>query len=99
MQLQELLNRAAEIEHLELISIEGGIYLLDILIGGKPHHLRDKHNKIWHFRSSEHARDLLQYLPDVPLFLVHASAYDEMCGLSEGRREPLRVPISLRSQW
>lgn len=91
--------RAGHIEALELISIEGGIYLLDIYQAGQRHCLRDEQGRIWHLRSVEHARDLLQELPELPFHLVQQSPYDEMCGLAEGRREPLRVPISMRSQW
>lgn len=91
--------RAGHIEALELISIEGGIYLLDIYQVGQRHCLRDEQGRIWHLRSVEHARDLLQELPELPFHLVQQSPYDEMCGLAEGRREPLRVPISMRSQW
>lgn len=101
MTLQELITtaQAGHIECVDLISIEGGIYLLEARIDGRVHSLCDEHNRVMRLRSVEHARDLLQQAPELPFFLVHHSAYDEMCGLSEGRREPLRVPIGMRSQW
>lgn len=99
MRLHELIECAESVECLNLLSLEGGIYVLDIIVKGKRHSLRDDTGKVWHLRSVEHARDVLQELPEVPFFLVHSSAYDEMCGLTEGVRAPLRVPLSLRSQW
>ena len=101
MKLQSLLEnaRASRIDALELVSIEGGIYLLRILMQGQTLMLHDEQDRIWRLRSVEHARDLLEELPELPFYLLHASAYDEMCGLASGSREPLRVPIALRSAW
>jgi len=50
-------------------------------------------------RSVEHARDLLREMPEVPFYLLHASAHEEMCGLPATAGEPLRVPLSMRSAW
>lgn len=101
MNLQDLANHAAagSIDALELLSLEGGIYLLDIYQQGQRHSLVNDRGDVWHLRSVEHARDLLQELPELPFQLVQQSPYDEMCGLAEGVREPLRVPIGMRSQW
>ncbi|HBS78828.1 MAG: cation transporter [Pseudomonas sp.] len=101
MNLQALLEsaQAHDVEALDLVSLEGGFYLLSVHAHGKLHVLCDEQAKVIHLRSVEHARDLLSEMPTVPFFLVHSSAYDEMCGLAEGVREPLRVPISLRSAW
>lgn len=101
MQLQALLEiaQADHVEALDLVSLEGGFYLLSILAHGQSHLLRDEHDRAVRLRSVEHARDLLRELPQVPFYLLHRSAYDEMCGLADGVRPPLRVPISLRSAW
>jgi len=101
MKLHDLSTHAlaGRIEALDLISLEGGIYVLEAHMDGRPHALHDERGKVWHLRSVEHARDLLNELPEMPFHLVHQSPYDEMCGLSEGRREPLRVPIGMRSHW
>lgn len=101
MKLQTLLEnaRASRVDALELVSIEGGIYLLRILMQGQTLMLHDEQGRIWRLRSVEHARDLLEELPELPFYLLHASAYDEMCGLATGSREPLRVPIAMRSGW
>ncbi|WP_455232435.1 DUF6482 family protein [Geopseudomonas aromaticivorans] len=90
---------AGRIDGLDLISLEGGIYVLEAQMGGRPHSLVDEHGRVCHLRSVEHARDLLQEVPLLPFHLVHHSPYDEMCGLAEGSREPLRVPIGMRSHW
>ena len=101
MNLQALLDgaQAHHIDALDLVSLEGGFYLLNVHVRGKSYVLRDEQSNVIHLRSVEHARDLLSEMPVIPFFLVHSSAYDEMCGLAEGVREPLRVPISLRSAW
>jgi len=101
MNLQALQQAAQSrhVEALDLVSLEGGFYLLSVHVRGKSHVLRDEQGKVVHLRSVEHARDLLDELPLIPFFLVHSSAYDEMCGLAAGVREPLRVPIGMRSAW
>ncbi len=101
MNLSDLARHAnaGRIDALELISLEGGIYILDIYLQGQRHALVDERGSLCHLRSVEHARDLLRDLPELPFHLVQQSPYDEMCGLADGVREPLRVPIGMRSQW
>ncbi|AEA82823.1 DUF6482 family protein [Stutzerimonas stutzeri] len=101
MNLSDLARHAnaGRIDALELISLEGGIYILDIYLQGQRHALVDERGSVCHLRSVEHARDLLRDLPELPFHLVQQSPYDEMCGLADGVREPLRVPIGMRSQW
>lgn len=101
MNLSDLARHAnaGRIDALELISLEGGIYILDIYLQGQRHALVDERGSVCHLRSVEHARDLLRDLPELPFHLVQRSPYDEMCGLADGVREPLRVPIGMRSQW
>ena len=71
MNLPQLLLHAqhGQVEELNLISIEGGIYLLEAHMDGRAHPLSDGHGKTLHLRSVEHARDLLQDLPRVPFHL------------------------------
>ncbi|MEJ3668847.1 DUF6482 family protein [Stutzerimonas stutzeri] len=101
MNLSDLARHAnaGRIDALELISLEGGVYILDIYLQGQRHALVDERGSVCHLRSVEHARDLLRDLPELPFHLVQQSPYDEMCGLADGVREPLRVPIGMRSQW
>lgn len=101
MNLSDLARHAnaGRIDALELISLEGGIYILDIYLQGQRHALVDERGSVCHLRSVEHARDLLRDVPELPFHLVQQSPYDEMCGLADGVREPLRVPIGMRSRW
>jgi hypothetical protein len=90
---------AGHIDELNLISIEGGIYLLEARMHGAAHPLHDGHGKTLHLRSVEHARDLLHSLPSIPFHLVHAVVHDEMCGMHETEEQTVRVPMSIRSAW
>lgn len=101
MNLHELFVKAhaGHIDELNLISLEGGIYLLEVRLGGRPCPLLDEAGKTLHLRSVEHARDLLQDLPRLPFHLVHGVVHDEMCGLCDGTQDCLRVPISMSSSW
>lgn len=98
MNLQQLSNhaQAGRIEQLELISIEGGFYLLNALMLGTRQVLLDDDERPLRLRSVDQAKRTLAGL-NLPFFLVHASAHDEMCGLAEVRQEPLRIAIQLDS--
>ncbi len=100
MNLSELTQavRQGQVESLDLLSLDA-FYILDIHLKDRRLRLLDERGQVLHLRSVEHARDLLEPLAEVPFYLVHASPYDEMCGLAHGRREPLRLPIGLRSAW
>ncbi|MGH8353142.1 MAG: DUF6482 family protein [Pseudomonas sp.] len=77
--------RAGHIDELNLISLEGGnYYLLEARVEGRPFTLEDGHGHFLHLRSLEHARELLQPLPQLPpLHLVQAQVHDEMCGMPD----------------
>jgi hypothetical protein len=97
-ELAEHLN-AGTVDELNLISIEGGIYLLEARSQGSVQLLRGERGETLHLRSVEHARELLRELPPVPFHLIHAVVHDEMCGMPVDKREALRVPISFASKW
>ncbi|WP_297836660.1 DUF6482 family protein [Pseudomonas sp.] len=99
MNLQELTAyaHAGHVDELNLISMEGGIYLLEARMQGLAHPLNDINGKTMHLRSVEHARDVLHLVRTVPLNLVHSVVHDEMCGLPNVDEQTLRVPISFRS--
>ncbi|SET62715.1 DUF6482 family protein [Pseudomonas graminis] len=101
MNLQELNSHAGagRIDELNLISIEGGIYLLEARMQGVAHRLVDTHNKALHLRSVEHARELLQSVPPLPFSLVHAVVHDEMCGVHDDLDQNVKIPLSIRSAW
>ena len=87
------------VDALDLISLEGGTYVLEARAGGATFSVRDEQGKVLHFRPVEHARDLLHDFPRIPLHLVHAEIHDEMIGMPVVRHEPLRVQISMNAAW
>jgi hypothetical protein len=101
MNLQELTAHASagRIDELNLISMEGGIYLLEARMHGTAHPLNDARGKTLHLRSVEHARDVLHAITPMPFNLVHAVVHDEMCGLHDAEEQTVRVPLSIRSAW
>jgi hypothetical protein len=90
---------AGKVDELNLISMEGGIYLLEARMHGAAYPLSDAHDHMLHLRSVEHARQVLHRLPTLPFNLVHTSVHDEMCGLGANAEESLKVPIAFSSRW
>ncbi|MHC8341861.1 MULTISPECIES: DUF6482 family protein [unclassified Pseudomonas] len=90
---------AGKIDELNLISMEGGIYLLEARMHGAAYPLSDARGEMFHLRSVEHAREVLHDFPSLSFNLVHTSVHDEMCGLVSGVEESLKVPIAFRSAW
>jgi hypothetical protein len=90
---------AGKVDELNLISMEGGIYLLEARMHGAAYPLGDAHDHMFHVRSVEHARQVLHDFPSLPFNLVHALVHDEMCGLGASVGESLKVPIAFRSSW
>lgn len=90
---------AGKVDELNLISMEGGIYLLEARMHGAAYPLSDAHGQMFHLRSVEHARDVIKSFPVLPFNLVHTSVHDEMCGLSASDEESLKLPMACRSFW
>jgi hypothetical protein len=99
MNLQQLSHNAQTglIDELNLISLEGGIYLLEARMDGISNRLADNNGQTLCLRSIEHAREVLKNVATVPFHLVHAVVHEEMCGLPAAPGEVLRVPISMHS--
>ncbi|HWH87886.1 MAG TPA: DUF6482 family protein [Pseudomonas sp.] len=99
MNLQELnaFAIAKKVDELNLISMEGGIYLLEARMHGAAYPLSDLKGKMLTVRSVEHARDLLHNFPVLPFNLVHTSVHDEMCGLGSSAGDSLKVQLAWRS--
>ncbi|AKT28691.1 DUF6482 family protein [Pseudomonas syringae pv. actinidiae] len=91
--------QAGRVEELNLISIEGGIYLLDVRMNGTSVMLKDAVGNTLHLRSVEHARELLKNVPVVPFYLVHCVVHDELCGMPVNDRSEMRMPICFHSSW
>ncbi|MCJ8170633.1 DUF6482 family protein [Atopomonas sediminilitoris] len=102
MNVQELsvLAHGGQIEALDLVSLEGGIYVLEAQMDGRKLPVLQGDGHALRLRSVEHAREVLQGIPvEVPLHLVHAVVHDEMIGLPGKAAEPLRVPVHNQPSW
>lgn len=101
MNLHQLSEAAREgsIEKLEVISLEGGFYLLQARLASGHQLVRNEQGKVLRLSSTTHVRELLQDLPRLPCDLVQHCTHDEMCGVREGKVEPLRLPLSLEQRW
>ena len=85
---------AGKVDELNLISMEGGIYLLEARMHGAAYPLNDTPGHTMQLRSVEHARDVLRSFPKLHFNLVHTVVHDEMCGLVADVEENLKVPIA-----
>lgn len=101
MNLSNLTERvtAGEVEALELLSLEGGFYILRAITSTGPVTLSNAQGQAVRLRSSTELRQLLIDLPSVPCTLVQHVVHDEMCGQRDGPIAPLRLPLALASQW
>ncbi|PWB35121.1 metal ABC transporter ATPase [Pseudomonas sp. SDI] len=90
---------AGAVEELEVLSLEGGFYVLRALTGTGPVTLSDTLGQPVRVRSITELRQLLIDLPAVPCMLVQQVVHDEMCGQRDGPVAPMRVPVTLTSQW
>tara|TARA_R100000935_G_C2793060_1_gene146897 strand:- start:146 stop:490 length:345 start_codon:yes stop_codon:yes gene_type:complete len=105
MTLQDMIKLATEgkICELELLSLEGGFYILRAQLQETCCTLLDNKGQTMQLRSTTHLRDLLSDLPasapPLSCVLVQHVVHDEMCGAREGPIEPLRMPFSLTSTW
>lgn len=101
MNLKRLIELSVEgdVNELELLSLEGGFYVLRALTDAGPQSLCDANGDVLRLRSTTEVRQLLVDMPPVPCTLVQQVVHDEMCGLRDGPVDPLRVPFTLSSQW
>ncbi|AGI22804.1 DUF6482 family protein [Pseudomonas sp. MT3] len=97
MNLEELTNRslAGDIDEINLVSLEGDIYVLEARMGGRFYPIQDVMGHVLSVRSVAHAREVLHALPAVPFQLVHAVVHDEMVGLQDELDIGDGVPIPL----
>ncbi len=99
MNMQDLAGRvqAGHIDALHLVSLEGGIYVLEAQMGGRAYPVEDDLGQPVSLRSVEHARQVLRGLDRVPVELVCADVDDEMCGLlAESGSFIGGLPLSIR---
>jgi hypothetical protein len=89
--------KAGEINEINLMSMEGGSYVLHALMDQRSVPIEDEHGKTLHVASVEEARKVLSGVPDARLFLVQSVAYDEMVGQDNVAAEASRHEVPLRS--
>jgi butyrate kinase len=89
--------KAGEIEELDLISVEGGSYVIHARMQGQSHAVSSPKGGVLHVASVDEARKCLSSVPEVPLFIVHPVVYDEMVGHAASNPGVSRQPIPFRS--
>lgn len=89
--------KAGKIASLDLVSVEGGSYVLHAVIDGQSHPVHDGNDQTLHVASVDEARKCLEGVPEVPFFLVQPAVYDEMVGHAPGENTASREPIKFRS--
>jgi len=99
--LEELtrLLQQGEVDELQLHSLEGGLYILQVRRGERLQGVTDARGESLRLRSSTEARALLKDLPRVPCVLVQQVAHDEMCGHREHPVASLRLPFGQDETW
>lgn len=101
MNLHQLGEAAREghIQGFEVVSLEGGVYLLQARLAWGTQPVLDEQGNVLRLRSTTQVRELLQGLPHLPCELVQHCVHDEMCGTREDPIEPLRLSLSLEQRW
>jgi hypothetical protein len=89
--------KAGDIQEIQLVTMEGGSYVIQAVMHGKSHPVKDGHGDTFHVASVDEARKYLAGVPEVPLYLVHPTVYDEMVGQADSDAVPTREPIPFRS--
>ncbi|WP_457792676.1 DUF6482 family protein [Pseudomonas syringae] len=99
LNIQDLTKHVKDkkVDELDLISMEGGSYVLHALVKGKSVPVQGSTGEPLHVASLEDARKVLSAVPDVKLFMTQAVAHDEMVGLDSVQPESSRDEIPLRS--
>lgn len=85
-----------EIPELNIHSFEMGKYLLEIDYNDHKGFVYDDSDRLLTFRSVNHVKESLTECRVKQAFLIHQSAYDEMCGAEEGVNNELKVPVCFK---
>ena len=86
-----------EIHEVNLVSMEGGSYVLHAILEGVSQPVASDNGATIHVASVEEARKVLAGVADIKLFLVQGNAHDEMIGNPEEGNHIMREEIPLRS--
>ncbi|MCE4072358.1 MULTISPECIES: DUF6482 family protein [Pseudomonas] len=97
MTLQEFAQAAAagRIQGIEVISLEGGFYVLQARLAEGLRPIRSEHGQVLHLRSTREVRETLAEWASLPCELVQHCAHDEFCASPPKAVAPLRVPLSM----
>jgi hypothetical protein len=86
-------HQDVRIDELTIHSFEMGVYLAEVLYDGRQGFLVDENNKPQQFNSVEAVKLALGRCTIYKAYLVHQSAYDEMCGGAEEVDNTLKVRL------
>ncbi|MDP2715729.1 DUF6482 family protein [Rheinheimera sp.] len=86
-------HQDVRINELTIHSFEMGVYLAEADYDGRKAFLVDEDNKPQQFHSIDEVKLALNRCTIYQAYLVHQSAYDEMCGGAEKVDNTLKVPL------
>ncbi|SQF98097.1 cation transporter [Paucimonas lemoignei] len=89
--------KAGDIDEIDLVAMEGGSFVMHVLVAGKSQRVVNAKGETLHVASIEEARKNLAGVPEVPFFLVQPAVHEEMVGLGDTDKQPNREPIPFRS--
>lgn len=85
-----------DIPLLKVHSYEMGRYLLEVDYNDHMGFVYDEQDRLQSFKSVNQIKDALSECRVKKAFLVHQSAYDEMCGAEEGGNNELQVELNFK---
>jgi hypothetical protein len=93
--------KAGAVKEVNLVSMEGGSYVIHALVEGTSMPVADDKGATLHVASVEEARRILDDVKDVQLFISQPAVYEEMVGQdvthTDSREEiPLRSKVENR---
>ncbi|WP_430317294.1 DUF6482 family protein [Pseudomonas nitroreducens] len=97
MTLQEFAQAATagHIQAIELISLEGGFYVLQARLAEGLRPIRGEREQVLQLRSTNEVRAVLAEWASLPCELGQHCVHDEICASHPTAVAPLRVPLSL----
>ena len=94
--VSHLNHQDVRINELIVHSYEMGVYLVEADYDGRKAFLMNEDNKPERFNSVEQVMQALDRCTIYKAYLVHQSAYDEMCGGPEKVDNTLKVPLHVQ---
>lgn len=91
--VEHLNHQDVRIAELTIHSFEMGVYLAEADYDGRKAFLVDEDNKPQRFLSIDEVKQALDRCTIYKAYLVHQSAYDEMCGGADKGDNTLKVPL------